>query len=296
MGKVLFGPAGNSLAFYDEGHKSTLESPKWVKSQGAGKFEGGLDLFEYSFGQGFRTSTETAAEIGREFEKYGIEMSLHAPYFINFANPDPVMYEKSLGYIKTGIKFMKAFGAKRMVFHPGSCGKLTREEAVALIMERFKEFMPEIEKLLDDDMLICPETMGKMMQIGTYKEVIDFCTVSEKLIPTFDFGHINSLTQGALKTSDDFQKIFDYCFEKLGEERTKKAQIHFSKIQYGPKGEIKHLTFDDDIYGPDFEPLSEVLVKNDMSCHIICESDGTQAKDSVIMKDIYLKTLHKHLQ
>ena len=129
------------------------------------------------------------------------------------------------------------------------------------------------------------------MQIGTFKEIIDLCTISQKLIPTFDFGHINALTQGSLKTEKDFQEIIDYSFEKLGEFRTKNAHVHFSKIEYGPKGEIKHLTFADNVYGPEFEPFANVLVKNDLSCHIICESDGTMAEDSKIMKDIYLKTL-----
>ena len=293
MGKVLFGPAGNSLSFYEEGLKSTFETPMWLKKQGKGLFEGGLDLFEYSFGQGFRMTSEKAKEIGDKFKEFGIEMSIHAPYFINFANPDPVMYEKSLGYIRTGIKFMNAFGAKRMVFHPGSCGKMERSEAVGLLRERFVEFMPEIEAELGAEMFICPETMGKSMQIGTFKEIIDLCTISDKLLPTFDFGHINALTQGSLKTPDDFQRIFDYSFEKLGEFRTKNAQVHFSKIEYGAKGEIRHLTFADTVYGPNFEHLCEVLVKNDMSCHIICESSETQAEDSVEMKQIYLQSLQK---
>ncbi len=288
MNKVLFGPAGNSESFYLDGYKSTLEAPKWLKEQGKGEFQGGLDLFEYSFGQGYRMSTEKAEAIGKEFAKYGIELSLHAPYFINFANPDPLMYEKSLGYIKTGIKFMKAFGAKRMTIHPGSCGKETRENALKLLTQRFEEFMPLVERELEQDMFLCPETMGKLMQIGTWKEIIDLCTISKKLLPTFDFGHINALTQGSLKTEEDFQRIFDYSFEKLGEERTKNAHIHFSKIQYGEKGEIKHLTFEDEIYGPEFEPLCNVLVRNDMSCHIICESNGTMAEDSIIMKKKYL--------
>ena len=289
MEKTLFGPAGNSLSFYEEGHKSSLESAKWTKDRG-------LDLFEYSFGQGYRMSFDKAEEIGKEFAKNGIELSLHAPYFINFANPDPEMYEKSKGYILTGIKFLKAFGGKRMVFHAGSCGKQTREEAVALMRTRFEEFMPEVEKQLDDDMYICPETMGKTMQIGTWKEIIDLCTISKKLMPTFDFGHINALTQGTLKTEQDFQEIIDYCFEKLGDYRTKHAQVHFSKIQYGPKGEIKHLTFEDNVYGPNFEPLANVIVKNGLALHVICESDGTMAEDSKIMKDIYLQTLKKCLQ
>ena len=286
MGKVLFGPSGNSESFFNEGHSATLESPAWVKAKG-------LDLFEYSFGQGYRMSSDTAVKIGNEFKKEGIELSVHAPYFINFANPDDEMFSKTIGYISTGIKFLKNLQAKRLIFHPASCGKQTREDAVKLMMERFKEVMPIFENELDDEMFLCPETMGKLMQIGTYKEVIDLCTISSKLIPTFDFGHINALTQGSLKSADDYKRIFDYCFEKLGEERTKSAHIHFSKIQYGSKGEIRHLTFEDDVYGPNFEDLAKVLVDYDLSCHVVCESAGTQAEDSLIMKDIYTKTLAK---
>lgn len=288
MAKILFGPAGNSQSFYDQGHKSSMETAKWLTEQGKGLFDGGLELFEYSFGQGYRMSSDLAENLGKKFKEYGIEVSLHAPYFINFANPDDVMYEKSLGYVRTGIKFMKTMGAKRLVVHSASCGKAQRLDAVKLMTDRFVEFMPEIEEQLDSDMYICPETMGKTLQIGTWKEIIDLCTISEKLMPTFDFGHINALTQGTLKTVDDYQRIFDYSFEKLGEERTKNAHIHFSKIQYGEKGEIKHLTFEDEIYGPKFEPLCECMIKNNLSCHVICESNGTMAEDSVAMKNIYL--------
>ena len=51
-------------------------------------------------------------------------------------------------------------------------------------------------------------------------------------------------------------------FDGLGEEKTKNTHIHFSKIMYGAKGEIKHLTFADDVYGPEFEPLAEIIIKN----------------------------------
>ena len=281
MSKVLFGPSGNSESFYAEGHKGTIETPKWLKDKK-------LDLFEYSFGRGYTMKTDMAQKLGEEFKKYDIELSLHAPYFINFANPDEEMFQKTIGYIKTGIKFMHSFGAKRLIFHPASCGKAKREDAVALMNERIASLMPEFVADMTEDMFLCPETMGKTMQIGTYKEIIDLCTVSEKLMPTFDFGHINALTQGTLKTKEDYQRIFDYSFDKLGEWRTKNAHIHFSKIEYGNKGEIRHLTFDDKIYGPDFEPLCECLIENGMNCHIICESNGTMAEDSVAMKNKYL--------
>lgn len=282
-----FGPSGNCESFYNEGHKSTLESPKWVKDKG-------LDLFEYSFGKGFIMSSDTARQIGDKFNEFNVELSLHAPYFINFANPDNEMYEKTKGYIRTGIKFLHLMKAKRLIFHPGSCGKATREEAFALLKARFKQFICDLDKEgLLEGIYLCPETMGKMMQIGTVEEIVELCEIHPCLIPTFDFGHINSRTGGTLKTKEDFKKIFEYCIERLGEERTKNCHIHFSKIEYGGKGEIRHLNFDDQIYGPDFTPLAECLCEMKLTPHIICESAGMQTEDAQIMKNIYENTRQK---
>ena len=263
---IKFGPSGNCESFYEKGNKSTLESPKWVRDHN-------LDIFEYSFGKGYILSSQTAQNIGEEFKKFGVELSLHAPYFINFANPDPEMYEKTKGYIRTGIKFLRLMGAKRLIFHPGSCGKMTRDEAYALTKVRMKEFIDELNREgLLEGIYLCPETMGKQMQIGTVEEIIDLCELNEHLLPTFDFGHINSRTGGSLKTKEDYKKVFEYCKERLGEERTTKCHIHFSKIEYGAKGEIRHLNFDDEKYGPKFEPLAECLIEMKLMPHIICES------------------------
>ena len=284
---VLFGPSGCGNEFYEQGHKSILEVPEWVKNYG-------LDAYEYSFGHGYNMSSELANKAGQLFKDHDIKLSLHAPFYINFANPDEVMYQKTQGYIYTGIKFLRAFGADRLIFHPASCGKLKREEALELTYKRFVETFNKMdEEGILDGLLLCPETMGKTMQIGTYSEVVDLCKVNEHLVPTFDFGHINSLEQGSLKTKDDYKRILDYCIEKLGFDRTNNCHIHFSKIQYGAKGEIKHLNYDDSIYGPEFDPLAEVLVEYNLSPRVICESMDKMPHDALIMKKIYLKTLDK---
>lgn len=279
-----FGPAGNSEDFYEAGHKSSMESAKWVADKG-------LDLFEYSFGKGFVMSSSTAEAIGKAFKEQGIELSLHAPYFINFANPSDEMYEKTKGYIRTGIKFLRFMGAKRLVFHPGSCGKESRENAFALTKTRLKDFVKELrQEGLLENIYLCPETMGKQMQIGTVEEILQLCSLDDNLLPTFDFGHINSRTGGTLKTKEDFKKIFELCEKTLGHERTKNCHIHFSKIEYGGKGEIRHLSFDDDVYGPNFEPLAECINEMGLTPHIICESAGTQTMDALFMKNVYQNT------
>ena len=280
---VLFGPSGVEQQHSAEGI-NILKVPEFIKEQG-------LDAFEYSFGHGFNMSIKTALLAGLQFKQHNIKLSLHAPFYINFANPDEVMYQKSVGYLMTGIKFLRAFDTDKLVFHAASCGKAERQDAFNLTFERFKETFDKMEeeKLLEG-LYLCPETMGKTMQIGTYKEVIDLCTVNSHLVPTFDFGHINSIMQGALKTEEDYKRIFDYSIEKLGFERTSNCHIHFSKIQYGDKGEIKHLNYtEDNVYGPIFDPLARVLLDYNLSPRVITESMSHMVSDAILLKNIYLE-------
>jgi deoxyribonuclease-4 len=278
---IKFGPAGNCKTFYDEGYKRTLQAPMWLK-------EKGLDAYEYSFGKGFTLPDDTAVAIGEEMKKYGIAISVHAPYYINFATPLDENAEKSYGYVLESLRKLRLLGGNRLIVHPASQGKMEREEAVELCKKRLAILKDKIIEAGYDDMYICLETMGKSAQIGTYEEILDFCTIYDKYIPTFDFGHINALTQGTLKTKDDYKQIIDRSRAVIGVDRTNIAHIHFSKIEYSTKGEVKHLTLEDVVYGPEFEPLAEVLKEYDMSCTVISESKEYMARDAKILKDIYL--------
>ncbi len=277
-----FGPSGCGIEFENEGKASIFEVPDWLKARG-------LNAFEYSFGHGYRMKTDTAQAVGKKFRENDILVSVHAPYFINFANPDPDMYAKSEGYIRTGIKFLKAFDyADHLVFHSGFCGGKERDECINLIKSRFIECFSKMEEEgLLTDIWLCPETMGKPAQIGTYTEVVDLCLTNSHLVPTFDFGHINALTHGGLKNKEDYKRVFDYAIEKLGMERINNCHIHFSKIEYGEKGEIRHLNFEDEIYGPNYEPMIEVIKEYNLTPRIISESAGMQPRDASIMKKYY---------
>ena len=125
--------------------------------------------------------------------------------------------------------------------------------------------------------------MGKINQLGDLGEVLEFCTLDERMLPCVDFGHLNSRMQGTM----DYVKALDEIENKLGAERLRHMHIHFSKIEYTAGGEKRHLTFADEIYGPRFEPLIDQIVKRDMSATVICESAGTQTDDSVTMMSFY---------
>lgn len=281
--RPLFGPSGHSESYAAEGLTSTADMPKWISARG-------LDIFEYSFGRGVRVSTATAAAIGEKCDEYGVEMSVHAPYFINFASPEPEKAQNSVNYILSSLKVLKAFGGERCVFHAGAQGQDSREAAFARTKEMFARTLELIAEEPDyADLIVCPETMGKQAQIGTVEEVIELCKLGDNVYPCVDFGHINALYGGSLRTASDFEDIVKKLLDGLGEKKTGNMQVHFSKIQYGAKGEIRHLTFADDVYGPEFEPFAEIIVKYGLTPHILSESAGTQAEDSAAMRDIWLR-------
>ncbi|MFA6859779.1 MAG: TIM barrel protein [Clostridia bacterium] len=280
MSETKFGPAGNDQLFYDEGNTSSLQAPKWIANLG-------LNLFEYSFGSGINISDANARLIGEEAKKYGIEMSVHAPYYINFASVEPELVEKSFMYVTKSLEKLKIFGGKNCVVHMGSTGRQRREEAFEGIMRNLDILLEKVEEKGLSDLYICPETMGKNVQIGTVDEIVEFCKKGKNLVPTFDFGHINCIGQGSLKTKQDYEAIFEKALNNLDEEKVKNCHIHFSKIQYGPKGELKHLTLEDNLYGPPFEPLAEAIIELRLTPSIICECKGKMAIDAVTMQKIY---------
>ena len=277
---IKFGPSGNSESFYAEGYKHTEQAAEFVKARG-------LNCFEYSFGRGVRMTEEKAISIGEAFQKAGVELSVHAPYFINFANPDEEMVAKSYGYVLDSAKTCKLMQGKRIVFHPATQGKMERETAVDLTVERLKILRDYVYLNDLQDMLFCPETMGKLAQIGTVEEITRFCEIDPIYLPCVDFGHVNAREQGSLKTVADYKSRLEYMIECLGYERMKNFHVHFSKIQYSAKGEVRHLTFADETYGPEFEPLAIALKDLALEPYIVSESDGMQAEEALQMKNAY---------
>lgn len=283
MEETRFGPSGNGAAFYDAGFKSSVDAPKWLKSIG-------LNAYEYSFGRGFTMGFDKAELLGKAGNENSVLISVHAPYYINFANPSDEMFERSLKYVLTSFEYLRHFGGKHVVVHIGTNGKLTREEALALVRRRIPKCVEMLKTNGFGDCKMCIETMGKYTQIGTYEEIVDLCEIDDMLIPCFDFGHINCIEQGGLKSSEDFERILSYAIGKLGYEKIDNCHIHFSKIMFSEKGEIKHLDFDDHFYGPEFEPLAHALKKLNLHPHIICESATKMSEDARIMKGIYEST------
>ncbi len=279
---ATFGPSGNSRSFYDEGFKHTHQSFAWLSRLG-------LDAYEYSAGNGITGSLTTFQKIGEEAKKNGILLSFHTPYFISLSGVDSEKRLKSIDYIAKSITAAEAMGADTIVIHAGSASKISRAEAVDLAKDTLYK---ALEALPDTKIRFGIETMGKLNQLGTLEEVLEICKLSPHLCPVVDFGHMNARNVGNLFiNADDYRRVFDLIGTTLGYEYANSLHCHFSKIEYTSSGEKRHLTFDDRVYGPEFEPLMEAIARDGYSPRIICESAGTMAEDALTMKRYYMNLL-----
>lgn len=276
-----FGPAGNSESFAALGYKNSLQVPEYI-------VEMGLDCYEYQCGRGVNIGEDKARQLGEKAKAAGVSLSLHAPYYISMSSVEEEKRLNSINYILASAKAVNAMGGDRIVVHTGSCGKISREQALTFALDTMKKALYALDREGLGHIHICPETMGKVNQLGTLNEVLELCRLDERLIPCIDFGHLNARDLGILKTTAEFEIIFTSIKNALGTDRLKCFHSHFSKIEYTTGGEKRHLTFEDTVFGPDFEPVMELTYKYGCDPTFICESAGTQAEDAKKMKDYYL--------
>lgn len=169
---------------------------------------------------------EDAIRVRRAAKKFGIKLTIHAPYWINLNSKDEEKIEGSKKRILNSCRVGHWLGAKKVVFHPGFYGKDSKEEAYFQIKERIKELQEEIKRN-KWSIKLAPEIMGKINVFGNVKEIhklveetgCSFC---------IDFAHVL-----ARYKKIDFEKL-----KRLFPQ--KKWHCHFSGIEYGKKGEKHH--------------------------------------------------------
>ncbi|MEY8230602.1 TIM barrel protein [Oscillospiraceae bacterium 50-16] len=278
-----FGPAGNCGSF-SQTHKSSLDAPAWIA-------EFGLDCYEYQCGKGVRVGEDTARKLGENARAAGITLSLHAPYFINLANPERILQNN--GYVLVSCALAEWMGAGRVVVHTGALMGRSRREALDIAKQGLRALLTVVDNAGLGHIALCPETMGKLNQLGDLEEVLELCTLDARLVPCIDFGHLYARSLGADDGQEAFCRMLDRVEEVLGRERASVFHSHFSHIEFTPKGGEKcHRTFEEDGgYGPDWTPLAWEVARRGWSPTFICESAGTQAEDALVMKQIYQECL-----
>lgn len=277
---IRFGPSGNSKSFYDAGYKSSVDMPRWLNNMG-------LNAYEYQSNRGVRIGEKLANKLGEEVLKYDIFLSMHAPYYVNLANPDEAKRKKSRKYIIQTLAAASWMGAKRIVVHIGSYGKVDKKWALDMAKKELGLVIEEADATGFGHITICPEVLGKNNQLGSLKEILDLCNIDRRLIPTIDFAHLHARGQGSLNSPADFEEVLEIVESSLGRERFETLHCHFSRVEFTKGGEKKHWTMKDAQYGPEFSHFAKAILKKKIQPVIICESREVMAEDALEMKKIY---------
>ena len=250
-----------------------------------------LTAFEYQCGRGVRLAHDKAAAWGAACAEQNIALSVHAPYYISMSSLEEDKRLNSIDYLLQSCALVKALGGRRVIFHSGSCGKQSRESALEKALDTMARAVKACDEAGYGDCILCPETMGKINQLGTLDEVLALCAVDSRITPCIDFGHLNARTLGGIRSKEDYAAILDRMAEKLGDQRAERFHVHFSRIEYSAGGEKRHWTFAETQFGPEPQPLMELLAQRKLQPVIICESAGTQAEDAQTMMRMYKEAL-----
>jgi len=212
----------------------------------------GIKACEIAFTYGiYIKDKKDAEEIGKEAKNKGIRLSIHTPYWINLNSKEKKKTEQSKERILKCCEIGHYLEAYRIVFHPGYYGGMdqkkflnqnflgfskgknvqpfeNKEETYQNIKKGVLEMQEEIKKN-KWKVELAPETTGKVNVFGSVDEILRLVRETGCAF-CIDFAHIL-----AREKKVDYKEILSK-FNSF-----KELHIHFSGIEYGEKGERRHV-------------------------------------------------------
>ncbi|MBT9160721.1 MAG: TIM barrel protein [Dehalococcoidia bacterium] len=242
----------------------------------------GLGCMEVEFVQGVRMSENSALSVGEVSRKRGIRLTAHAPYFINLNSREEEKVAASRQRILQTARVTAAFGGEGIVFHAAFYMKRPPDE----VYERVKRHLTEIIEQLDKErkrVWLRPEATGKESQFGTLNEILRLSAEIEGVAPCIDFAHLHART-GKFNCYRDFSRVLDQVGEKLGRKGLDNLHLHVSGIDYGDKGERKHLNLRESDF--QYVELLQALRDHDARGMLVCESPSLEG-DALLLQETY---------
>jgi len=280
--EVRFGPAGKPIGLKS---KELKDIPPFLK-------QCKLNAMEYEAVRSVKISEDKARSLGKLAKEYDILLSLHAPYALNLVSMDEEKVKGSINRLLLAVKAAYWMGAYRVVFHPGYYGDLEPKEALRKVIDALSEVVEKLREERIKGPILSPETTGKVKQVGSLEEVVEMAKAlgTKYCIPTIDFAHIYARTCGEkLRSVSEFVEVLEYVEDELGSVAVSPLHVHFSEIEYGQGGELRHHPIGSG-YGPKFEQLADALIEVGYSAVIISESPLLE-EDAIKMRDILFSRL-----
>ncbi|HOI19182.1 MAG TPA: TIM barrel protein [Candidatus Woesearchaeota archaeon] len=275
--KLLFGTAGTPLGTPKP--KSSLNALDYIK-------EIELDGMELEFVRGVRMSEELAMQVKEKKERLGLELSAHGPYYINLNSLSKDIVNSSVERIYQTAKIAHLAGAKSITFHAAYYLSDTKDT----VFERVKNILIELIKRLKAEginIFVRPELTGKPTQFGDIDELIRLSRVVDGILPCIDFSHNYARTNGKFNSYEEFYSFMEKYKRGLGDFGLYNMHCHISGIDFGDKGEKKHLNLVES--GFNVSTLLSVIKEFGCKGIIICESPNIES-DALYMKKLYFGT------
>ncbi len=242
----------------------------------------GLGCMEVEFVRGVRMSQNTALSIGKLSHKRGIRLTAHAPYYINLDSLEEEKVAASRERILQTARITAAFAGEGIVFHAAFYLKRPPDE----VYERVKTHLAEIVEQIGREgkkVWIRPETTGKGSQFGTLTEILRLSAEVDGVAPCIDFSHLHA-REGKCNSYQEFSQVLDQVGNKLGRKGLDNLHLHISGIEYGDKGERRHLNLRESDF--QYVELLQALNDHDAKGIVICESPNLEG-DALLLQETW---------
>jgi deoxyribonuclease-4 len=268
MQKIFLGPAGVGIGSKD---RSTLGGLEYVK-------EIGLNAMEVEFVRGVKMNPKLAEGVGMLAKELKINLSVHAPYYINLCSKKKQIIEASKRMILDSADRAERMGAGAVAIHTAYYSGLTPKQAFEMVKQGFEDILDEMKVRGIKNVKLGAETMGRWSQFGSLEETIALSKqLKQAVIPLIDWSHLYVRGKGMI----DYAKIFD----ALKPLKLDHIYSHFQNVKKNKEGEWVDIHVP--INGhPPFELLAKEVLKRKVDITIISESPILE-QDSLKMKRIF---------
>lgn len=249
----------------------------------------GLEAMEVEFVHGVRMREEKAAQVAVTALRENVHLTCHAPYYINLNSREEEKVKASKLRLLQTARIAKILGADSVIFHPAFYGGDSLDKVFAKVYQELAEVRSDLDKE-GNTVLLRPETTGKPTQFGDLKEIIRLSREISGVLPCIDFSHLHARSNGICNGYDQFCYILEETAEALGDRWVNNAHFHISGIDYGPKGEKKHLVLAEGDFK--YKELLKACRTFDVSGIVICESPNLE-EDALLLQETYRKFLEE---
>ena len=242
----------------------------------------GLECLEMAWGNGVRMSDETAAGIAGAAREHRLELTAHAPYYINLCADGEVAERSTRRLVETG-RLAARCGARSFCFHAGFYQARSAAEANRRVRARLATVSRAL-RAEGIDVDIRPELTGKAAQVGSLEEILAWSVEIDGVRPCIDFSHQYARHQGAFNDYDAFAGVLDGVVRRLGRSALERLHVHVSGITFGPRGERRHVPLARSKFR--YRELLRALRDARVSGWVVCESPEME-RDALRLQRAY---------